>query len=100
MKTVLKSLLTSWLFWCLIIPVFIVYGTLSYATYNLIWINAEKLETMEPEIIEAKEAGETLPFRERYAYESTYNLYHKSQNLLQSFWMKYIFPFPEFTEPL
>ncbi|WP_026688953.1 hypothetical protein [Alteribacter aurantiacus] len=99
MKEIFKSLIKSGFLWLLMIPIILAYGTLSVVTYQLIEITADKLEEMEPEIIEAKESGERLPFKERNAYESTYNLYYKSQNLIQSFWMKYFFTFPKFTEP-
>ncbi|WP_096440014.1 hypothetical protein [Alteribacter populi] len=96
----MKKVWKNTLFWAMVVPFLLIYVTLAYFTYGMINSSAEKLSVMEQEITEAEETGEVLSFQERNEYRRTYDLYYKSQRLIQSFWMRYIFDFPEFREPL
>ncbi|PYZ98945.1 hypothetical protein CR205_10350 [Alteribacter lacisalsi] len=100
MKDFFRGLVRSIFFWFLITPLVLLYFGMSYLSYQMILSSSDKLEQLEPAIIEAEEAGITLPYPQRSEYRRTYELYHNAQNLLQSFWFKYVFEFPEYKEPL
>lgn len=74
------------------------YGALAALTYNTIQIKIEKLDVLEQELMEKEEQGEvSYSFKQNYNKE--YNTYLHLQTRLQSFWMKWIFNFPEYRTP-
>lgn len=92
MRTVTKGLLVFFLIST------IMYSLLAVLTYNSIQIKIEKLEVLEQELLE-KEAEGNVPYAFRQIYQREYATYDRLQNRLQSFWMKWIFDFPEFKHP-
>ncbi|TMW70329.1 hypothetical protein [Alteribacter natronophilus] len=100
MRGLLHGLVRSLFFWGLMIPLITLYFGMSYMTFQMIQSTGDKLETLEPALNEAEEQGIALPYVQRQEYKRTYELYHGAQNLLQSFWFKWVFDFPEYREPL
>ncbi|WP_078381194.1 hypothetical protein [Sutcliffiella halmapala] len=92
MRTAIKLLLLYFLTFT------IIYGLLAVLTYNSIQVKIEKLELLEQELIEKQATGD-VPYAFRQTYQREYNTYERLQNRLQSFWMKWIFNFPEFRNP-
>jgi hypothetical protein len=76
----------------------IFYGMFAVLTYNSIQIKIEKLEILEQEYIKKEQQG-SVPYAFKQQYTREYMDYDRLQNRLQSFWMKWIFEFPEFREP-
>lgn len=76
----------------------IFYGLFSLLSFNSIQIKIEKLEVLEQELIEKESKGE-VPYTFKQQYTKEYVEYDRLQNRLQSFWMKWIFDFPEFKKP-
>ncbi|MGD6871896.1 hypothetical protein ACQCU1_06775 [Sutcliffiella horikoshii] len=74
------------------------YGMFSALTYNSIQIKIEKLEVLEEQYLEKDAQGE-IPYAFKQQYAKEYNEYDRLQNRLQSFWMKWVFDFPEFKKP-
>ncbi|KMJ58359.1 hypothetical protein AB685_10705 [Bacillus sp. LL01] len=74
------------------------YGVFSVLTYNSIQIKMEKLEVLEQEYIIKEEQGE-VPYAFKQQYGKEFKEYERLQNRLQSFWMKWVFHFPEFKKP-
>ncbi|WP_417897044.1 hypothetical protein ABN702_11725 [Bacillus haimaensis] len=73
----------------------ILYGGLAALTYNSIQIKIEKLEVLEQELLEKEKQGE-VSYSFKQAYLKEYNTYVRLQARLQSFWMKWIFDFPDY----
>jgi uncharacterized protein YchJ len=76
----------------------ILYGALAALTYNSIQIKIEKLDVLEQEMLEKEEQGE-VSFYFKQNYKKEYDTYMHLQTRLQSFWMKWIFDFPEYRTP-
>lgn len=76
----------------------ILYGGLAALTFNSIQIKIEKLEVLEQELLDKEEKGE-VSYTFKQAYLKEYNTYVRLQTRLQSFWMKWIFDFPEYKKP-
>ncbi|MCG1020347.1 hypothetical protein [Sutcliffiella horikoshii] len=74
------------------------YGMFSVLSYNSIQIKIEKLEILEEEYLKKEAQGE-VPYSFRQQYNKEYQEYDKLQNRLQSFWMKWVFDFPEYKKP-
>ncbi|ART76051.1 hypothetical protein B4U37_08400 [Sutcliffiella horikoshii] len=74
------------------------YGMFSALTYNSIQFKIEKLEVLEEQYLEKDAKGE-IPYAFKQQYAKEYNEYDRLQNRLQSFWMKWVFDFPEFKKP-
>jgi len=74
------------------------YGGLAALTYNSIQIKIEKLEVLEQELLEKEEQGE-VSYSFKQTYKKEYDTYMHLQTRLQSFWMKWIFDFPEYRTP-
>ncbi|WP_404449651.1 hypothetical protein LG307_08150 [Sutcliffiella horikoshii] len=67
-------------------------------TYNSIQIKVEKLEILEEQYLEKELQGD-VPYAFKQQYTKEYQEYDRLQNRLQSFWMKWVFDFPEFKKP-
>ncbi|MBM7621563.1 hypothetical protein JOC95_003452 [Bacillus tianshenii] len=92
MRTPLKYILS------LLLLASILYGALAALTYNTIQIKIEKLDVLEQELMEKEKQGEvSYSFKQNYKKE--YDTYMHLQTRLQSFWMKWIFDFPEYKTP-
>jgi hypothetical protein len=76
----------------------ILYGVLAALTYNTIQIKIEKLDVLEQELLEKEEQGE-VSFSFKQNYKKEYDTYMHLQTRLQSFWMEWIFDFPEYRTP-
>ncbi|NMH73188.1 hypothetical protein HF078_08900 [Bacillus sp. RO2] len=76
----------------------LLYGLFSVLSYNSIQIKMEKLEVLEEQYIKKEAEGE-VPYSFKQQYTKEYQEYDRLQNRLQSFWMKWVFDFPEFKKP-
>ena len=76
----------------------IFYGMFSVLSYNSIQIKIEKLEVLEEEYLEKELKGD-VPYTFKQQYTKEYQEYDRLQNRLQSFWMKWVFDFPDFKKP-
>ncbi len=74
------------------------YGMFAVLSYNSIQIKIEKLEVLEEQYLEKEAQGE-VPYSFKQQYAKEYHEYDRLQNRLQSFWMKWVFDFPEFKQP-
>ncbi|MGD6782304.1 hypothetical protein ACQCT3_12125 [Sutcliffiella horikoshii] len=74
------------------------YGMFSILTYNSIQIKIEKLEVLEEQYL-VKDAQGEVPYSFKQQYAKEYHEYDRLQNRLQSFWMKWVFDFPEIIKP-
>ncbi|WP_226680847.1 hypothetical protein [Sutcliffiella horikoshii] len=74
------------------------YGMFAMLSYNSIQLKIEKLEVLEEQYIK-KEADGEVPYSIKQQYAKEYHEYDRLQNRLQSFWMKWVFYFPEFKKP-
>ncbi|WP_223700475.1 hypothetical protein [Sutcliffiella deserti] len=92
MSTVLKVILLY------LLVTSTLYGLLAGLTYHTIQLKIEKMELLETEYIEKEAQGE-VSYSFKQTYEKEYELYNRLQTLFQSFWMKWIFDFPEFRAP-
>jgi hypothetical protein len=76
----------------------LLYGLFSVLSYNSIQIKMEKLEVLEEQYMKKEAEGE-VPYSFKQQYTKEYQEYDRLQNRLQSFWMKWVFDFPEFKKP-
>lgn len=74
------------------------YGMFSVLSYNSIQIKIEKLEVLEEEYLEKELKGD-VPYTLKQQYTKEYQEYDRLQNRLQSFWMKWVFDFPDSKSP-
>ncbi|TYS70879.1 hypothetical protein FZC76_02990 [Sutcliffiella horikoshii] len=76
----------------------LLYGMFSVLSYNSIQIKMEKLEVLEEQYLKKEAEGE-VPYSFKQQYTKEYLEYDRLQNRLQTFWMKWVFDFPEFKQP-
>ncbi|UCZ53937.1 hypothetical protein LGQ02_03900 [Bacillus shivajii] len=74
-----------------------VYSLLAFLTYNHIEAKIDKIDTLHEEVQQVLDDDGELSYAQRSAYNREVDHYDKLQSLLQSFWMKWVFNFPEFT---
>lgn len=93
----MKTTLMKYLGLTLILIVFL-YSFLAVMTYQNIQLQIVKLQQLE-EQYDKREAQGEVPSKLRQDYERQYNTYQRQLSRVQSFWMKWIFDFPEFRSP-
>ena len=91
-----KMLLNYFSIFIVIILVF--YSFFAVLTYKNIQTQIEKLELLEERYVQAEANGE-VPFKLRQDYEIQYNTYERQLSRVHSFWMKWVFDFPDFKTP-
>ena len=74
------------------------YGLLASLTYVSIQTQIDKMEVLEEQYIQLEDSG-SIPYAFKQRYTREYTIYEKLQTRMQSFWMKWIFQFPEFKSP-
>ena len=74
------------------------YGLLAGLTFVSIQTQIDKMEVLEEQYIQLEESG-SIPYAFKQSYAREYTIYEKLQTRMQSFWMKWIFQFPEFKSP-
>lgn len=74
----------------------ILYSGFSYLTYQSIRTKEVKIAEMEKEVHATLEKNGELSFNDKKKYNSEVDIYVRSQGLLQSFWLKWIFDFEEY----
>ncbi|WP_096154851.1 MULTISPECIES: hypothetical protein [Bacillus] len=74
------------------------YGLLAGLTYTSIQTQIDKMEVLEEQYIQLEESGNT-PYVFKQSYIREFTTYERLQSRMQSFWMKWIFDFPDFKSP-
>ena len=74
------------------------YGLLASLTYVSIQTQIDKMEVLEEQYKQLEDSG-SVPYAFKQSYTREHTIYEKLQTRLQSFWMKWIFQFPEFKSP-
>ena len=72
------------------------YGTLAFLTYNSIQVKIVKIERLHEEIQVELEENEEVSYTKRVAFNRELHQYDRLQNLMQSFWMKWLIDLPEY----
>ncbi|WP_096187597.1 hypothetical protein [Evansella halocellulosilytica] len=68
------------------------YSILSYHTYRSIEAKSIKIEALQEEV----ERSDEISSSKKASFNRELENYERLQSLLQSFWMKWVFDFPEF----